>query len=358
LITKTGELGIVNRSDYARINIFPGRPLANRYALNVVDLCPVGAMTSKDFRFRQRAWFLTKSTSICQGCSKGCNIFIDHNREKYQDDIIYRFRPRLNEQVNGYFMCDEGRMTYKAENENRLRTATVSGKETGLSEAIEAARRLMSSAKKMVFLVSPNNSLEQLYAIQQFAGTCNAQLNGYSDGYIKQGDGDGYLIQDDKSANRAAFAVLGIESSKASFDAAIDGADVLVSFNNDLAKSLGDEGYQQLLGNLQLVYVGTSLVSCATAAAVAVPVASYSEDCGTLINTDHILQQYNAAVVKNIPASTLIQVVKQMGGSVESNGEARTGLMQSVAALKGINLEQVPGEGIALTDNEVANVAA
>ncbi|WP_448873853.1 2Fe-2S iron-sulfur cluster-binding protein [Desulfobulbus propionicus] len=358
LITKTGELGIVNRSDSACVNIFPGRPLANRYALNVVDLCPVGAMTSKDFRFRQRAWFLTKSKSICQGCSKGCNIFIDHNREKYKDDIIYRYRPRFNETVNGYFICDEGRMTYKLENDNRLLKAVVSGKETGVNEAVEAVRRLVSGAKKVVFLVSPNNTLEQLYAVQQLAAACKAQICGFSDGYIKQGDGDGFLIQDDKSANRASFAVLGIESSKESFNTAMNGADVVVSFNNDLARSLGEDGFNQLAEKIQFVYIGTSLGPCAEKAAVALPVASYSEDCGTLINVDHLLQQYEVAVVKNNPVATLLQVVKQLGGEIQDVKEARAGLMKSVPALKDINLEQVPGEGRALTDSEVANVAA
>lgn len=358
LITKTGELGIVNRTDAARVNIFPGRPLANRYALNVVDLCPVGAMTSKDFRFRQRSWFLTKSPSICQGCSKGCNIFIDHNREKYKDDVIYRFRPRLNEQVNGYFICDEGRMTYKLENENRLTTATVAGKATGLGEGVEAVRRMISDAKKTVFVVSPNNSLEQLYAITQFAAACKATVTGLSDGYIKAGDGDGYLIQDDKSANRASFALLGIDATKAGFDAAINGADLLVNFGNELCKSLSEAEIASLLEKVQVVYVGAYAPPCTSKAAVMLPVASYSEDCGSLINIDQRLQQYNVAVVKNTPVVNLIQVVQQLGGSVNDVHDARVGLVKSVAALNGLDLEKVPGEGIALTDSEVANVAA
>ncbi len=358
LITKTGELGIVNRTDAARVNIFPGRPLANRYALNVVDLCPVGAMTSNDFRFKQRSWFLTKSPSICQGCSKGCNIFIDHNREKYKDDVIYRFRPRLNEQVNGYFICDEGRMTYKLENDNRISSAVVSNKETGLSEGIEAVRRMISGAQKVVFLVSPNNSLEQLYALTQFAAATKATLCGYSDGYIKAGDGDGYLIQDDKSANRASFAILGIDASRAAFDAAVNGADLLLSFGNDLGKSLSDAELSTLLDKLQLVYVGSSQLPTISKAAVVLPIASYSEDCGTLINIDQRLQQYHAAVVKNTPLTNLIQVVQQLGGAVKDVHEARAGLVKSVTALNGLDLEKVPGEGIALTDNEVANVAA
>ena len=357
-ITKTGELGIVNRTDYARVNIFPGRPLANRYALNVVDLCPVGAMTSSDFRFKQRAWFLTKSPSICQGCSKGCNIFIDHNREKYKDDVIYRYRPRLNEKVNGYFICDEGRMTYKAENDNRLTTGIVNGKETGLSEAVEATRRLLSEAKKTVFLVSPNNTLEQMYAIKAFAAEAGAALSGFSDGYIQEGDADGYLIQDDKSANRASLELLGIEGSKDGFDKAVADADLVISFNNDLSKSLAEADLNALLEKAQLVYIGTSQGTCASKAAVALPIASYSEDCGSLINIDQVLQQFAVAVVKNEPAANLIEVVQQLGGSVAGVKEARAGLMESVAALKDVNLEEVPEEGIALTDNEVSNVAA
>ncbi|ADW18205.1 NADH:ubiquinone oxidoreductase, subunit G, iron-sulfur binding protein [Desulfobulbus propionicus DSM 2032] len=358
LITKTGELGIVNRTDAARVNIFPGRPLNNRYALNVVDLCPVGAMTSRDFRFKQRSWFLTKSKGICQGCSKGCNIFIDHNREKYKDDVIYRFRPRLNDKVNGYFICDDGRMSYKVENENRLNTALIAGKESGFNATIEALRREISQASKVVFLLSPNNSLEQMYALQQLAIASNAVVTGFCDGYSKAGDGDDFLIQDDKSANRASFTLLGIDSSRAGFDAAISGADLLISFQNDLSKSLTVAEFDQLLSSVKVAYVGSSLDGCAVKATIALPVASYTEDAGTLINVDQILQQYEIAVVKNTPAFNLIHVVNLLGGPVKDYHEARAEIMANVAALNGIDLEQVPGEGLALTDSEVSNVAA
>lgn len=358
MITKTGELGIVNRTDYARVNIFPGRPLNNRYALNVVDLCPVGAMTSRDFRFKQRSWFLTKSKSICHGCSKGCNIFIDHNREKYKDDIIYRFRPRLNEKVNGYFICDEGRMTYKLENENRLTTATIDGRAVGNSEAVEAIRRAISQASKVVVLLSPNASIEQMFALQEFAGTINAQVSGYSEGYIKAGDGDDFLIQDDKSANRASFALLGIDDSKAAFDAAVSGADLLISFQNDLSRTLSEESVNQLLATTKLVAINSSANDWIAKAAIALPIASYSEDSGSIINCDGRLQRYETAVVKNQPARAMIDVIHLLGGTITSNQNARTGLQTAVAALKGIDLDQIPAEGIALTESEVAHVAA
>ncbi|MDR2550453.1 MAG: (2Fe-2S)-binding protein [Desulfobulbus sp.] len=358
LVTKTGELGIVNRTDYARVNIFPGRPLNNRYALNVVDLCPVGAMTSRDFRFKQRAWFLTKSPSICQGCSKGCNIFIDHNREKYKDDVIYRFRPRLNEKVNGYFMCDEGRMTYKQENDNRLIAPQVNGREAGFAEAIEAVRRAISGATKTAVLVSPNASLEQIFSIRQFAASINAALSGYSDGYIKAGDGDDFLIQDDKSANRAAFTLLNIDDSKAGFDAAINGADLLINFQNDLGRSLAEDQLASVLANAKLIAISSAATGCTAKSAVAVPVASYSEDSGSLINCDGRLQRYEIAVAKNQPLKSLIEVTNLIGGEIANNQEARAGLQAAVAVLKDIDLEQIPAEGIALTESEVAHVAA
>ncbi|MDY0389800.1 MAG: 2Fe-2S iron-sulfur cluster-binding protein [Desulfobulbus oligotrophicus] len=358
LITKTGELGIVNRTDYARVEIFPGRPLNNRYALNVVDLCPVGAMTSQDFRFKQRVWFLTKSPSICHGCSKGCNIFIDHNREKYKDDIIYRFRPRHNEKVNGYFMCDDGRMTYKLENDNRLLGAMIDKRETGFNEAVEAVRRELSQAAKTVILVSPNASLEQMYALQQFAGTINAQVSGFSDGYIKNGDGDDFLIQDDKSANRAAFHLLGIDDTRAGFDTAVAGADLLLSFDNDLSLSLPQTDLDQLLGQVKLITVGSRQNDFVTKASIKVPVASFSEDSGSIINCDGRLQRYDAAVIKNEPMPSMIAAINMLGGGIVSHQEAREGLQANVPKLKDIDLDQVPGDGIALTENEVAHVAA
>ena len=356
-ITKTGELGIVNRSDYARVTIFPGRPLDNRYALNVVDLCPVGAMTSSDFRFKQRAWFLTRDKGICHGCSKGCNIFIDHNKEKYKDDLIYRFRPRLNEKVNGYFICDEGRMSYKAENLNRLSTSRVSGKDVAIETGVEALRLALSQAAKTVFLLSPNCSLEQMFAIKSLATQLGAGLSGYSDGYVKSGDGDGYLIQDDKSANRASFGLLGIDSSKSGFTAAMEGADLLVSCNNDLFLSLGETEAVNVLENVKLAVLSSHDDICAQKAAIAIPVASYSEDSGSVINADGILQRYNRAVVKNQPQVDMIRTAHLLGCEIKDQQEALEQMVADVEALKHVDFQQLPSQGLALTENEAAHVA-
>src|SRR6185369_5681512 len=104
------------RGDRSYIDLAPGKRLDNPYAGNVVDICPVGALTSRDFRFQSRVWYLTKTASVCAFCANGCNIDIYHREGR-----IYRFRPRANADVNDYWMCDEGRMGYhRIQGESRL----------------------------------------------------------------------------------------------------------------------------------------------------------------------------------------------------------------------------------------------
>ncbi len=120
-VSKTHELGIFNRGDKSEIGIFKDKPLENEYAVNTVDICPVGALTSKDFRFRQRVWYLKTAESICTGCSTGCNIKVDYNEEG-----LFRVQPRYNKEINGYWMCDKGREMYRLPNKaGRLLQAKV-----------------------------------------------------------------------------------------------------------------------------------------------------------------------------------------------------------------------------------------
>ena len=346
-ITKTGELGIVNRTDAARVAIFPGRPLDNRYALNIVDLCPVGAMTSKDFRFKQRVWFLQKDAGICHGCSKGCNIYIDHNREKYKDDVIYRFRPRFNEQINGYFMCDAGRLSYRSENEGRLEEALKKGKPIDLQDAIGQVKKAISKATKGVVLLSPNLSLEQMVAAQIFAETIGAEISGYSDNYIGKGDGDDFLIQDDKSANRAAFELLGIDTSKSFLLEAVDGADLFINIDsNELAEA--DKSVTKALREATVIMLSRHSSPLADQADFALPVASYSEYSGTIINCDGILQSFRKAVSKNKPPTEAAELLHKLGGAVGSRQELLPQLAKSSEALANIDFNQIPQQGLQL----------
>src|SRR5437868_36420 len=126
-ISGTAELQVINRGDHSEIDIFPGQPLDNKLAGNVVDLCPVGALCSKDFLYKQRVWFLKPQKSVCADCSTGCSIFVDQNKE-----ILYRLRPRENPQAQGYFMCDEGRYGFHYVNSNeRILQPRVGGQNVG-----------------------------------------------------------------------------------------------------------------------------------------------------------------------------------------------------------------------------------
>lgn len=106
-ISGTAELYVAGRGHHEEIDVFPGRPLENKLAGNVVDLCPVGALGSKDFLYKQRVWYLKTVDGVCNRCSTGCNTYTDTNK-----DIVYRIRARLNPQAQGHFICDEGRYGY------------------------------------------------------------------------------------------------------------------------------------------------------------------------------------------------------------------------------------------------------
>ncbi|MEX2316023.1 MAG: molybdopterin-dependent oxidoreductase [Pirellulales bacterium] len=104
----TSELQVINRGTRSEIDIYPGQPCNNKLAGNVVDICPVGALCSKDFLYKQRVWWLQSRESVCPNCSTGCSIYVDQNNEH-----VYRLRPRENPLAQGHFMCDEGRFGFK-----------------------------------------------------------------------------------------------------------------------------------------------------------------------------------------------------------------------------------------------------
>ncbi len=107
-VSKTHDLGIVNRGDRAVVELAQDSSFDNAYTDNVADICPVGALTKTDFRFKKRVWFLKHTDSVCGGCSRNCNTVIDHDRAE-----IIRIMPRRRDEVNGHFMCNEGRDLYK-----------------------------------------------------------------------------------------------------------------------------------------------------------------------------------------------------------------------------------------------------
>src|SRR4051812_22843726 len=144
-------LGFVNRGSYNTLTHYPGKPFDNNYTLNTVDICPVGALTSKDFRFKMRVWFLRETKSICTSCATGCNIIIGS-----REDVVHRYEPRENDGVYSCWMCDYGRLNYKwIHREDRLgevRIRQTDGKQAvgSWATAIRDISQKLSAAKGSV----------------------------------------------------------------------------------------------------------------------------------------------------------------------------------------------------------------
>jgi NADH-quinone oxidoreductase subunit G len=176
-ISQTGELEVMRRGSHAEIDVFPGEPVDNPLAGNVVDLCPVGALLDKDFLHKQRAWFLSKHDSICTRCSTGCNISSEENR-----GALWRFKPRHNPLVNDYWICDEGRYSYKAANDPNLLAAMYVRKNNDLQpvafgEAIQAVDRGFKEIGQRGGLVaavlSPFLTVEEAYLLARYVKGLN-----------------------------------------------------------------------------------------------------------------------------------------------------------------------------------------
>jgi NADH-quinone oxidoreductase subunit G len=172
-VSGTAELRIIDRGAHSEIDIFPGQPCNNKLAGNVVDLCPVGALCSKDFLYKQRVWWLKTGSSVCPNCSTGCSIHVDQG-----DDRVYRLRPRPNPLAQGHFMCDEGRFGWKyVHSESRLtmpqqrRGGKVISRDwdailPALRSALVAASR--DGKKGIAAVLSPWMTLEEAYLLASY----------------------------------------------------------------------------------------------------------------------------------------------------------------------------------------------
>jgi NADH-quinone oxidoreductase subunit G len=158
-VSGTAELTVISRGDHSEIDVFPGRPLENKLAGNVVDLCPVGALGSKDFLYKQRVWYLKETDGVCPLCSTGCSVHIDHNKE-----IVYRLRPRVNPDAQGYFMCDEGRYGFHFVNDaRRIVRPAAAGQRAAWHELLPKLKADLSAASGLVGVLSPYLTVEEAY---------------------------------------------------------------------------------------------------------------------------------------------------------------------------------------------------
>src|SRR5207248_1382832 len=162
-VSGQAELTVINRGDHSEIDIFPGEPLENKLSGNVVDLCPVGALCSKDFLYTQRVWYLKDTPSVCPNCSTGCSVYVDTNK-----NVVYRLRPRENPQAQGDFMCDEGRFGYHYVNDNNRFKRPLARKDGQLTPApwatiLHELRQKLAGAGRLAGVVSPFLTCEEAF---------------------------------------------------------------------------------------------------------------------------------------------------------------------------------------------------
>ena len=305
-IAKTSELGIFNRGDHSVVDIYPGRELTNRYSGNVVDICPVGALTDRDFRFQARVWYLREGDSLCTGCSRGCNIRVYHNpvrRHHAGGRRVVRFKPRFNERVNKWWMCDEGRYSYKSIDDDRLTRPTrregEGVRELTWDEALaEISSKLKTILEKhgpqaVAVLGSPQMPNEDLYLARKFfAETLGVGQLAFAVPSDKPGQGDNFLITADKHPNRRGALATGWPEQLADSGAGV-ARKALVVFRHAMAGQAGEEALAELVRTAELlVFVGTTGCPAARLAHYVLPAAVHVERDGTFVNIDGLVQRF------------------------------------------------------------------
>src|SRR3984893_14024636 len=293
-------LGFVDRGSYTVLTAHPGKRLENNYSLNTVDICPVGALTSTDFRFKMRVWFLKETKSICTSCATGCNTVIGS-----REDVIYRQTPRENDHVNSSWMCDYGRLNfYYLQSDSRLLEPQIryQGKlvpadwPTAIAQA--ALQLKQFSGPEIAIVVSGRMTNEELWLASQLAKSLGVQ---WIDIVPRRGPGDDILLSTDRNPNtNGARLILGSASEPgaklmAIADAVKSGQITALVILKENTMHLGLSIEQ--LAQLPVFIVMNILANEATEkATVVLPACGFAEKRDSMINVKGRLQRLNRAV--------------------------------------------------------------
>ncbi|MGE0442506.1 MAG: 2Fe-2S iron-sulfur cluster-binding protein [Gemmatimonadales bacterium] len=342
-------LNVSERGDRAFIGIDPDHSLTHPWSGNVVDLCPVGSLISKDFLHKARAWDLDKTASVCPGCTQGCNIMIDT-----RDDVVVRLRPRPNLEVNRHFICDAGRSDYRWLNRgDRIEAPLVrEGGRLSAGDWDRALRRLgemARAAKSVVILASGRASTESLGYVRRLAGS------GSVTAAIKVPVGDeaplagvpNLALRKERVPNLSGAALAGYGTDWQAAMAAAAKADLVIVLDADLSD--GEAG--SLAGHGGLVVIGTVDDDRLSGAAVVLPSANMAEENGTFVNRDNRVQRYFQA--KPAPGMArpawwiAAQAAEVAGGPAApaTAADAFAGLGAFVPALAGLTYSELGHTG-------------
>jgi NADH-quinone oxidoreductase subunit G len=317
-------LGFVDRGSHSTIACHPDRTLDSNYSLNTVDICPVGALTSSDFRFKMRVWFLKETRSICTSCATGCNTLIGS-----RENILYRQTPRENNDVNSVWMCDYGRLNfhYLQSPERLMEPAikTAAGKEItqweiALSRASTELKRFRGD--EVAIIASGSFTNEELFLTRRLAEALGTTL---LDIIPHNGEGDKILLSADRNANAAGARLTGVTSGVPGSQLGVISTGLrartvkaLIVLGEDATPVLGEE-----IANAQFILAMNILPNGTTKLAnLILPSSGFAEKRGSMINKNGRLQRLNRAI--------------QPPGAARDDWEILRDLVQGISGANGI----------------------
>ncbi len=366
-ITGTNEFGMFNRGHELAVDTYTDRPMTNKFQGNMADICPVGAITEKEFRFKRRVWKLKKNHSICTGCSTGCNVTIEHDRNE-----VFRLKPHENQSVNKWWLCDEGRLTYRKMNERKSRIHQPLGLigedlegiswEKAYGAIAERIRELKPLPQEVLALTDTHASNEELFLIQKLLKEEFSSENIFCPFPTwEQSESDFFintLITTDKTPNRAGALALQIKGDQKNtkLKKVLEGElKVVFVLGNPFEN---ESELKEIIKRTQLViHIGIFHNSWSEMADVVLPGQFYSEKEGTYTNKNQRVQSTEIAVKalrRTRPEWQIISELSQALGhksSFESIPQVFNAMVQESKAFTGISFDKIGSFGIELTKN-------
>jgi NADH-quinone oxidoreductase subunit G len=308
-------LDVRERGNLNEIVVAPGRQLDHKYTLMTEYVCPVGALTSVDFRFKARVWFLRSARTVCTGCATGCNSFTDFDP---RTQTVHRYRPRENLAVNKYWMCDDGMLDYQRIHEGRVLSAQVKSEQVTREVAVARAAELIRGRNPATIGVvlsaehSQEDNLAVIWLAREVIGTKQIFVSGRA-----EGQGDEILINSDKNPNSAGVAELVDVAPLRSFS---EFEETVAANKLELVISLGSNVPHESKAPGQL----RSLIALVThegpwskAASVTLPVSSWAESDGTFVNAKGISQQSEKAISPRGDSRPAWRLVAELGSALD-----------------------------------------
>lgn len=335
-ITKTHELGIFNRGTHSELLPVKGRTVDNQYSGCLADICPVGALTDRDFRFKVRVWYLDQTDSVCHGCARGCNIAVHTNRRRpHHTDgkLVARYTPRFNPEVNGHWMCDAGRYSYKRiESDERLGhpMAYLAGghadrTEWGVALAQVDERITHNVAQHGIasvgVIATPSLSNEDFWAVRKLFGAgmkiariahiCPPDPKGVEDSLLRKAD--------TFPNSFGARQILNSSEEVATLfdDVASGRIKTLIVIGDGLPERFGDALADRLSAAHMVISIQTYRSVITERSAVALPMATYAECDGTVCNFEGQVQRYWKVFEPQNGARPLVRILADLAARWE-----------------------------------------